>query len=130
MTAASHQGEAVSAAELPEEVVEALGARMEELDPLAWLSLAIDCARCGHQWLVLFDVAALLWAEIAGTAERLLHEVRSLALAYGWSEAEILAMSSARRRFYLQQAPAGGGAAAGGAGAGGSGVGGAARRRA
>jgi hypothetical protein len=111
---ARREGEPVPPGELPEEVVAVVGARMEELDPLAWLSLAIDCARCGHQWLVLFDVAALLWSEIAGTAERLLGEVRALALAYGWSESEILAMSSARRRFYLQQVPSGGGGAAGG----------------
>ena len=113
--AARRGGEPAAAAELPEPVVVALGKRMEELDPLAWLSLAIDCARCGHEWLVLFDVAALFWAEIAGSAERLLDEVQSLAMAYGWSESEILAMSSARRRFYLQKAPPGGGPAGGGA---------------
>jgi len=86
---------------LPEEVVSALAQRMEELDPLAYLPLAIDCANCEHEWVLLFDIAALFWEEIASTAERLLHEVRTLALAYGWSESEILAMSDARRRFYL-----------------------------
>lgn len=90
---------------LPGEVARAVGERMEELDPLAYLPLDIDCARCDHHWLVLFDVASVLWREIADAAERLLHEVRALALAYGWSESEILAMSAARRKFYLQQVP-------------------------
>lgn len=100
-----HQGEPASAGELPEPVVEVLGARMEELDPLAYLSLAIDCARCGHNWLVLFDIGSLFWEEISQSAERLLHEVQTLALVYGWSESEILSMSQARRRFYLEKAP-------------------------
>lgn len=101
---ARRDGEPVAVTELPEEVVTALGARMEELDPLSYLPLAIDCANCGHEWVVLFDVAALFWEEIASAAERLLHEVRTLALTYGWSESEILAMSEARRRFYLRSA--------------------------
>lgn len=93
---------------LPEEVVAELARRMEELDPLSYLPLAIDCANCGHDWVLLFDIAALFWEEIASTAERLLHEVRTLALAYGWSEGEILAMSDARRRFYLAGVTGGG----------------------
>lgn len=104
--AAEREGEPVELPDgLPDEVAEAVGARMEELDPLAYLPLAIDCARCEHHWLVLFDVATLLWREIANAAERLLHEVRALALAYGWGESEILAMSAARRRFYLEKTP-------------------------
>lgn len=103
--AAEHDGRAVSPPALPDELVEHLGARMEEADPLAYLPLAIDCARCGHDWVVLFDAGRILWQEIASTAERLLYEVQALAMAYGWSESEILSMSAARRRFYMQRAP-------------------------
>jgi hypothetical protein len=35
---------------------------------------------------------------------RLLREVHTLALAYGWREADILNMSARRRRFYLEMA--------------------------
>lgn len=108
---ASHGGEPVPVGELPEVVVERVGERMEALDPLAYLPLSIDCARCGHDWMILLDPGSLLWREIASTAERLLQEVHALARAYGWSESEILAMSDARRRFYLAQLapPEGGG---------------------
>ena len=37
---------------------------------------------------------------------RILREVHTLAAAYGWSEAEILALSPARRRVYLELAAA------------------------
>lgn len=103
--AAEKDGRPVPAAELPEEVLAALGAGMEALDPLAYLSLAIECARCGHEWLVLFDIGTILWQEIERSAEGLLDDVQALALAYGWSEAEILSMSDARRRFYLSKLP-------------------------
>lgn len=101
---------------MPEEVAAALARRMEELDPLSYLPLAIDCANCENDWVLLFDIAALFWEEIASSAERLLHEVRTLALAYGWSESEILAMSDARRRFYLAGVTGEGAAEGGGRG--------------
>jgi len=102
---AERDGRPVSAWELPDPVLERLGAAMEELDPMAYLPLSIDCARCHHQWLVLLDIGTMLWQEISVSAERLLQDVHTLATAYGWSESEILGMSDARRRFYLQQIP-------------------------
>jgi hypothetical protein len=98
-------GRPVSPLEIPEPVLERLGAAMEELDPLSFLPLSIECVRCKHQWLVLLDIATLLWQEISVSAERLLQDVHKLALAYGWSETEILGMSDARRKFYLTQIP-------------------------
>jgi hypothetical protein len=55
---------------------------------------------CGHETTQL-DTAALLWDEITARAGALLHEVHRLASAYGWSEAQILALSPARRARYL-----------------------------
>ena len=43
---------------------------------------------------------------IAGRALRLLGHVHALARAYGWREADILAMSPARRQVYLDLAGA------------------------
>jgi hypothetical protein len=37
-------------------------------------------------------------------ARRLLYDVHALASAYGWSEDEVLAVSPARRRCYLEMA--------------------------
>jgi hypothetical protein len=103
--AARKNGRPVAPHELPEPVIESLGQRMEDLDPLSYVSLSIECARCNHQWLSLMDIGTLLWQEVARSAERLLVDVHTLALSYGWSEAEILAMSEARRKFYLEQIP-------------------------
>jgi len=111
--AAERAGAPVASWELPEEVLEELGRRMEELDPLSFLPLNLDCPRCSHQWMALLDVGALFWQEISVAAERLLRDVHTLATAYGWSEAEILAMSDARRRFYLTQIPVAAAAPAG-----------------
>jgi hypothetical protein len=103
--AARKAGRPVAAHELPETVIESLGKRMEDLDPLSYVSLSIECARCNHQWLSLMDIGTVLWQEVARSAERLLVDVHTLAMTYGWGEAEILAMSEARRKFYLEQIP-------------------------
>jgi predicted RNA-binding Zn-ribbon protein involved in translation (DUF1610 family) len=67
-------------------------------------SVALDCPACGHAWLADVDVAEVFWAEVTAEARRLLHEVAALARAYGWREADVLAMSAARRRAYLELA--------------------------
>ena len=99
--AAQHEGE-VAAADLPEAVVSALGAQMAEADPQADIQLALKCPVCQLQWQEVFDIASFLWAEIQILARRLLHEVHELAAAYGWREAEILALSPSRRQAYLE----------------------------
>jgi len=93
-----------SAGELPTDLVESLTARMAQADPQAnvWLNLA--CPSCGHRWQAPFDIASFLWRELNFWAERTLQQVHSLALAYGWTEADILALSPWRRQYYLNLA--------------------------
>jgi hypothetical protein len=81
-------------------LAEAIGAA----DPHAEKLLALSCPSCGHQWQILFDIVSYLWNEIATEARRVLREVDVLARAYGWSEAEILNLSVARRHLYLEMA--------------------------
>jgi len=76
-------------------------ARLAELDPLGEVSFALGCAACGHEWSEVFDIAAFLWTEIGDRAHRLLREIHALARAYGWREAEILALTPQRRAAYL-----------------------------
>jgi hypothetical protein len=92
----------VSARDLPQDVVDAISARMAELDPQAEIELMMECVACRHRWPELLDVAAFLWSEINAWAMRTLGEVHQLAASYGWSEAEILAMSPQRRSFYIE----------------------------
>ena len=82
---ARRDGREVAPEELSEAAVERLGERMEELDPLAELPLAISCDQCEYRWLALFDIVQFLWHDVAQSAHRLLDEVHALAATYGWS---------------------------------------------
>lgn len=98
----TRQGKTEVAVEtLPETVIAALAAHMTACDPLSEVQLDLHCPECGHRWLMILDVVSFFWTEIAAQAERLLHEVHTMARAYGWREADILAMSARRRQLYL-----------------------------
>jgi hypothetical protein len=86
----------------PDAVVEEIGARMAEADPQADIELALTCPACGHGWLAPFDVGSFLWGEVDSWARRLFQDVHLLARAYGWREADILALSPRRRQCYLE----------------------------
>lgn len=102
---AERDGEPVAAGELPEAAVAALAEALEARDPLAVVPLAMACGRCGRQWQPLLEVAGFVWRELAARAERTMSDVHALAQAYGWSESTILALSPARRQFYIELAP-------------------------
>lgn len=93
--------EEINSSRLPAELLEAIALRMEEADPQANVQLNLSCLQCGHQWQAVFDIESFFWTELQVWAERLLREVHVLARAYGWREADILAMSPYRRQFYL-----------------------------
>jgi hypothetical protein len=95
-------GERETVDKMPEELVEAIGERMERADPQAEVRLNLVCPSCGQEWSMLFDIAQFFWGEINARAYRLLYEVHRLASAYGWSEADILALSPWRRQAYLE----------------------------
>ncbi len=104
--AANLDGVAVGGAELPEdiaaEVSAAIGATAAAHDPQAEILLDLACPACGHRWQSPFDIAGFFWAEIAAQARQLLREVDILARAYGWHEADILALTPARRQGYIE----------------------------
>jgi hypothetical protein len=87
---------------LPEAVLRAINERMAQADPQGDTQLVIVCPKCQHEWKSYFDIAFYLEKEIHAWAQRLLTDIHLLASAYGWSEAEILGMSSIRRQAYLQ----------------------------
>lgn len=101
---ASRDGRPVAAGELPPSVIAGIAEEIAAADPAADVQFRIECPDCGERWDAIFDAAAFLWAEIAATARRLLSEVDALARAYGWREADILAMSATRRQLYLEVA--------------------------
>jgi hypothetical protein len=87
---------------LPEAVLEAVESQMEQLDPFANISVLISCPACSIQWEANLDIVTYLLEEMNVWAIRLLREVDTLASAYGWREADILALSPRRREFYLK----------------------------
>ena len=101
---AERDGEAADAASLPEHVVAEVAARMAAADPQADVELALSCPACAHAWHGAFDVAGFFWQEIHAWAKSMLRSVHALARAYGWREADVLALSPTRRQIYLELA--------------------------
>lgn len=88
--------------DLPAELLEAIGREMDKEDPMANITVILNCPACAHQWEVLFDILSYLWAEIDNWAKHILQEVYMLARAFSWSERDILNMSPRRRQIYLE----------------------------
>ncbi len=93
----------VPATELPVDVIEKISSTLGVSEGDGDLSMVLECAACAHRWELAFDTVSFVWAEISARAKRFLNEVHTLAWAYGWREADILAMSPARRQFYLDR---------------------------
>jgi uncharacterized protein (UPF0212 family) len=102
LLSARRNGQDIPAEELSEEVATAISQRMAEVDPQADVQLTPTCPQCGQGWQAPLDIASFLWSEIHAWAVRLLRDVHTLASAYGWREAEILALSPWRRQAYLE----------------------------
>jgi hypothetical protein len=101
LLAASYHGAAQAAEQLPGHIVVAIVEQMARADPQADVQLALNCPACDRSWRVIFDIVSFFWGEIELWAYRTLREVHLLARAYGWREADILAISPWRRRYYL-----------------------------
>jgi hypothetical protein len=87
---------------VPPAVMAAVAESLENLGDQTDIWLSLTCAACGHTWGASLDFPTFFWTEISAWARRLLVEVHTLAAAYGWREADILALSPGRRQFYLE----------------------------
>jgi hypothetical protein len=105
IASAEHDGAAVEIATVPDEVTTALEPVILAHDPLAQIELSLTCPGCGREWSETLDVVDFVWTEISTFAQRVITEVARLAYAFGWREADILAMSDHRRRRYLELLP-------------------------
>ncbi len=94
--------EAAAAGAVEDADLAAIEAWLEAADPMACLTLDLDCAACGAAWGRPLDIASLFWAEAVADGRRVLREVHAMACAYGWREAEVLALPPARRQLYLE----------------------------
>jgi hypothetical protein len=91
---------------VPPRLIEAIGEALAAADPGADIRLDLSCVACGHAWFAPFDIVTVLDRELDMWARSTLQEVGSLARAFGWTEAEVLGLSTARRRRYLELASA------------------------
>jgi hypothetical protein len=102
---AERDGSELPVSAIPDAVFDRLASRMAELDPGLEITFDVTCVDCEHGWQAIFDIGTFLWQEISAQARRLLRETAILARAYGWREADILALGSARRQAYLDLVP-------------------------
>ena len=75
--------------------------QMADLDPYADVRLNLRCPGCAVAWDAPLDIGPFLWLELESWARRTLRQVHELAVAYGWSEADILDLGERRRQAYL-----------------------------
>lgn len=86
---------------LSDALVEAVEQAMLDCDPQAELDIDMACPECGQAFTALFDAAQFFAREIGQRAAQAYREVHALALAYHWSERDILALPYPRRQTYL-----------------------------
>lgn len=103
VTVRSASGEALDVESLDEETLERVGEALAAAQPGVEVALDLSCASCGHLWNPVLDVLLFFWRELSTTSVQVLDEVHELASAYGWSEEQILGLSSRRRRQYVER---------------------------
>jgi hypothetical protein len=101
---------------LPKSLIEAIGKKMEEIDPLSDITLAMSCIGCSHAFFPSFPVEEYIFSEIGllgrggavaisgggGGVSLLDQEVHLLAFNYHWTEKDILSIPTGRRKRYVK----------------------------
>jgi hypothetical protein len=89
-------------ARLPEPLLEVIGSRLEEIDSLSDVTLRLSCPDCGHAFGASFPVEEFVLKELGMHRHQLEREVHWLAFHYHWSEGQILSLSTAKRKRYVE----------------------------
>ena len=105
MVTVTRDGVEAAPADVPDQLLAAVSAHVEAIDPDADSQVQVQCPSCASRCDYPVDVGAFFWAEIEIETMKLLRDVHRLASAYGWHEADILSMSPARRQAYLELLP-------------------------
>lgn len=101
----AHRGDiAMDVNEVPADVIGEMASMLDSADPLADLQFALQCVECGSDFVANFDVGPFVHTELAAKGGELVYEIDALAMRYGWTEDQILAIPERRRRRYLELA--------------------------
>jgi len=76
---------------------------MEIADPWATVWLNLACQECKAEHSLLFDIKDILYNDLQNWFAEIMEQIHILARAYGWSEQEILSLSSQRRLWYCRR---------------------------
>lgn len=82
---------------------EAVAVALAEVDPLVDFEVQGFCPACETATTIAVDLESLVLARLAGRQRAIEDELHRLALHYGWTEAQSLAVPPARRRRYLDR---------------------------
>jgi len=93
---------AIQSHEWPPQLIEQLSRRLAEVDAQAEIQLQLTCPACECEFSSFFDVTGYMVLELEARERQIYQDVHQLALAYHWSENEILHMSSRKRKLYLE----------------------------
>lgn len=88
---------------VPLDWIEKIGADLEDNDALMSLQLSTICPFCRQACVIAIDLEDRLLAVLGAMQKQMFLHIHSLASSYHWSEMEIMALSSRRRNYYLQQ---------------------------
>lgn len=102
ITKVRKKGATLSVDELPDSLREQLLDRIVQADPATEINLNLRCPECAHHWKAVFDIADYFWEEISHMSTQLIWQVHLLAKNYGWREEDVLQVSPARRKMYLE----------------------------
>ena len=91
----------ITALELPEEIIQKLSQEFADNDPNSEILINLVCQNCNSDWTSFFDISSFLVKSINFSAKNILRDVHTLALVYGWSEADILNMTPQKRNWYI-----------------------------
>lgn len=86
-----------------EEEMLAIEEKLAEADSLAEILIGFQCPECGASFEDALDLGSFLWLEIENAARQLFDDIHLLASAYGWTEEDVLRLSSMRREAYVRR---------------------------
>lgn len=85
---------------VPEPYLGALDEAWSQADPVAEITLDLTCPACGAEVRSRADLPLFVARDLDLKVQGIVAEIHGFARAYGWTEAEVLAVPSARRRVY------------------------------